>query len=74
MDNCDGTLSIFGTLIDHGGSIATPPSGTPAALMSPSTLASIGRELSYNDPQAGAGTGVGTPADRNVELLLPDPR
>jgi metallophosphoesterase (TIGR03767 family) len=74
MDNKDGTLSIFGTLIDHGGSIATPPSGTSASLMSPSTLASIGRELSYNDPQAGAGYGVGTPQDRNVELLLPDPR
>ena len=61
MDNKDGTLSIFGTLIDHGGSLATPPSGTSAALMGPSTLASIGRELSFNDPQNGGGTGVGTP-------------
>jgi hypothetical protein len=30
--------------------------------------------LSYNDPQAGAGTGEGEPRDRNVELLLEDPR
>ena len=74
MDNKDGTLSIFGTLIDHGGSLATPASGTPASLMSPATLASIGRELSFNDPQAGGETGSGTPGDRNVELLLPDPR
>ena len=74
MDNRDGTLSIFGTLIDHGGAISTPAPGTPAALMSASALASIGRELSFNDPQAGGETGTGTPADRNVELLLPDPR
>jgi metallophosphoesterase (TIGR03767 family) len=74
MDNRDGTLSIFGTLLDHSGPIATPASGSPAAAFSPATVAAIGRELAYNDPQGGAGTGVGTPADRNVELLLPDPR
>ena len=74
MDNRDGTISIFGTLIDHGGSISTPPAGTPAAALSPATLASIGRELAFNDPQNGGGTGIGTPGDRNVELLLPDPR
>jgi metallophosphoesterase (TIGR03767 family) len=75
MDNRDGTLSLFGTLIDHGAPLATPPSGTPAAGFSPATLAAIGRELSYNDPQAGVETGAeGRPQDRNVELLLPDPR
>ncbi|MCW2992413.1 MAG: hypothetical protein JWM73_3007 [Solirubrobacterales bacterium] len=75
FDNHDGTLSIFGTLIDHGAALATPPPGTAAAGFSPFTLASIARELSFNDPQAG-GThpGTGKPADRNVELLLPDPR
>ncbi len=74
MENRDGTLSIFGTLIDHSGPVATPPAGTPAGPLSPATLAAIGRELSFNDPQGGSGTGVGTSADRNVELLLPDPR
>jgi hypothetical protein len=75
MDNRDGTLSLFGTLIDHGASLATPPSGTPAGAFDPPTLAAIGRELSYNDPQAGVETGAeGRPQDRNVELLLPDPR
>jgi hypothetical protein len=75
MDNRDGTLSIFGTLIDHGASLATPPSGTPAGAFDSETLAAIGRELSYNDPQAGVEEGAeGRPQDRNVELLLPDPR
>ncbi|MEA2223099.1 MAG: hypothetical protein QOH83_1475 [Solirubrobacteraceae bacterium] len=75
MDNRDGTLSIFGTLIDHGATLATPPPGTPAAGFDPETLAALGRELSYNDPQVGVEAGAeGRPEDRNVELLLPDPR
>ncbi|MEA2192884.1 MAG: hypothetical protein QOI73_3005 [Solirubrobacteraceae bacterium] len=75
MDNRDGTLSIFGTLIDHAATLATPPTGTPAGDFAPSTLAAIGRELAYNDPQVGVEDGAeGRPRDRNVELLLPDPR
>jgi len=75
MDNRDGTLSIFGTLIDHGASLATPPGGTPAGALQPETLAAIARELAYNDPQSGVEEGAeGRPQDRNVELLLPDPR
>ena len=75
MDNRDGTLSIFGTLIDHGASLATPARGTPASGFDPGTLAALGRELAYNDPQAGVEAGAeGRPQDRNVELLLPDPR
>jgi 3',5'-cyclic AMP phosphodiesterase CpdA len=75
MDNRDGTLSIFGTLIDHGGALATPPPGTSAAGFDSETLAALGRELAYNDPQVGIEAGAeGRPQDRNVELLLPDPR
>jgi metallophosphoesterase (TIGR03767 family) len=75
MDNRDGTLSIFGTLIDHGAPLATPAPGTPAGAFSPATLAAIAREVSYNDPQAGIEDGAeGRPQDRNVELVLPDPR
>jgi len=75
MDNRDGTLSIFGTLIDHGATLATPPRGTPAAGFDPERLAALGRELSYNDPQVGVEDGAeGRPQDRNVELLLRDPR
>jgi metallophosphoesterase (TIGR03767 family) len=67
FDNGDGTLSIFGTMIDHAGP-ARPPRGGDAVLR----LASIARELAYNDPQETA-TRRGTPLDRNVELLVPRP-
>ncbi|MDQ3741738.1 MAG: hypothetical protein M3389_12440 [Actinomycetota bacterium] len=75
MDNCDDTLSIFATLLDHGGAATAPPTGTRAADLGLGELASIGRTLSYNDPQAGPGSGShGTPVDRNAELLIDDPR
>jgi metallophosphoesterase (TIGR03767 family) len=74
MDNCDGTLSIFGTTLDSAAPATAPESGTQAAGLSESDLGSISRTLAFNDPQAGAGTGEGTPEDRNVELLLSDPR
>ena len=75
MDNKDGTLSIFGTLIDHAATLSTPRPGTPADAFEPETLAAIARELAYNDPQVGVEAGAeGRPQDRNVELLLPDPR
>ncbi|HEV2774130.1 MAG TPA: hypothetical protein VGV90_00915, partial [Solirubrobacteraceae bacterium] len=75
MDNRDGTLSIFGTMIDHAATLATPPAGTPAAGFGPEALAALGREFAYNDPQAGVEAGAeGRLQDRNVELLLPDPR
>lgn len=74
MDNCDGTLSIFGTTIDSAAPIVAPASGTAAAGLNESDIGSISRTLAYNDPQAGAGAGDGTRKDRNVELLLEDPR
>jgi metallophosphoesterase (TIGR03767 family) len=75
MDNRDGTLSIFGTLIDHGAPVSPPAPGTPGASFGPAALAAIGRELSFNDPQVGVEHGAeGRLQDRNVELLLPDPR
>ena len=75
MDNRDGTLSIFGTLLDHSATLATPRPGTPAGGFEPATLAALGREFAYNDPQVGVEDGAeGRPRDRNVELLLRDPR
>lgn len=78
MDNHDGTLSLFGTILDHAAPVAPPAAGTAAAGMTETELASIARELSFNDPQAGGTvakqSGVGRPQDRNVELLLRDPR
>ena len=80
LDPIDGTRAfisgrpIFGTLIDHGAALATPPPGTKADGFTPFTLAAIARELSFNDPQMGGSTGLGEPEDRNVELLVADPR
>jgi metallophosphoesterase (TIGR03767 family) len=57
VDNQDGTLSIFGTMVDHGDD----------------ALVSKARELMANDPHAGFGAGDGEPGDRNVELLVAHP-
>ncbi len=72
MDNADGTLSIFGTLIDHSATYEVPAAGTASAF-STEQLSAISRTLSYNDPQAVLGA-IGQPTDRNVELLVHDPR
>ena len=80
FDNHDGTLSLFGTILDHAVDAAAPASGTSAAGLGEDDLASIGRTLSYNDTQAGARAcdpdpcGEGQSKDRNVELLIDDPR
>jgi metallophosphoesterase (TIGR03767 family) len=74
FDNHDGTLSIFGTILDHVGQAAAPAPGTPASAMDFNDLASVGRTMSFNDFQSGAPLGEGQPKDRNVERLSPDPR
>ncbi|MPY80844.1 MAG: TIGR03767 family metallophosphoesterase [Actinophytocola sp.] len=57
LDNHDGTLSLFTTMIDHADD----------------DVVSFARELMANDPQRGFATGTGAAADRNTELLLPHP-
>ncbi|HEY3434719.1 MAG TPA: hypothetical protein VGK41_03610, partial [Solirubrobacterales bacterium] len=74
FDNQDGTLSIFGTIVDQVGQAAAPAPGTPASSMDFNDLASAARTMSYNDLQSGAPIGEGQPKDRNVELLIDDPR
>ena len=75
MDNRDGSLSLFGTLVDHDGPVAPPPSGTPAASMSDPQLASLARALAANNVVTKFGARArGRRSDRNVELLLRDPR
>ena len=83
VDNGDGTLSLFGTILDHGA--AADPGGSDALSGgggksgdATSRLASVSRELAFNDPQGlhqddGEGGGRGGPSDRNVELLIRDP-
>jgi metallophosphoesterase (TIGR03767 family) len=75
MDNKDGTLSIFGTIFDF-----TAPEVDLQKHDSPAELASISRLISANDWQERTGHSTtldgrrGRVADRNVELLVPDPR
>ncbi len=75
MNNGDGTLSIFGTIVDQAAP-AKPPAPEPAADMSNKELASLSRELAANDPQTievTSGGGPGKKNDRNVELILRNP-
>ena len=74
FDNEDGTLSIFGTIIDHASDATAPGSGADVSAMDEADLASIGRTLAANDTQTGAPQGEGDADDRNVELLVKDPR
>ena len=69
VDNRDGTLSAFGTLLD-----AAAPLSYGGRLDSPTALASLARELSANDPQDGKNDASrGSVEDRNVELLIRAP-
>ena len=74
VDNGNGTISIFGTIIDHAGS--EQPSWD---LSSPIELAGLSRVLGINDwqqrarPEPGSDGRRGAPGDRNVELVVPAP-
>jgi metallophosphoesterase (TIGR03767 family) len=74
MDNRDGTLSLFATILDHDSSSQAPVSGTDAAGFGIGELASIGRTITYNDPQEGPDGSEGLAIDRNAELLIANPR
>jgi len=69
VDNNNGTLSIFTTIVDHAGT----PTADYGDLSSTVSLAGIARELAVNDPQNDLATHTGAPEDRNAELLLPTP-
>jgi len=75
VDNSDGTLSIWGTILDH----AAPPNPGNGGGSSVTPIASISRELAFNDPDADNGEdgrpdARGGAEDRNVELVVRDPR
>ena len=74
MDNDDGTLSIFGTLLNTAAPLPVPGSGTAASSFGNDEMAAISRALTMNDPQLGDGTAEGAAQDQNVELLVDDPR
>ncbi|MDP9441875.1 MAG: TIGR03767 family metallophosphoesterase, partial [Actinomycetota bacterium] len=68
VDNRDGTLSVFGTLIDHMAPARASAGGTGVL-----DLAALSRELSVNDYQRDLVEALGTEDDRNVELLVAAP-
>ena len=67
LDNMDGTLSIFGTLVDHAA-----PVSYDGRTDNPMRLASLARELAANDWQRRDAT-QGPRSGRNVELLVKAP-
>jgi hypothetical protein len=73
VDNRDGNLSLFGTILDQAGTIR--PAGLSDSVR---VLAGISRELSFNDPDArngedGHSDARGSREDRNVELIVRNP-
>ena len=68
VDNLDGTVSAFCTIVDHSGPIAAQ-----GDLTRTDRLAALSRELSANDWQDRTDARRGGVEDRNVELLLPSP-
>jgi metallophosphoesterase (TIGR03767 family) len=67
VDNRDGTLSLFTTVLDHASPAMPGNSGSVA------DLASRSRELAANDWAETPLMRRGSPLDRNTELLLPAP-
>ena len=74
MDNGDGTLSIFGTVLDTAAPVDAPAPGSPAAPFSEAQLGSISRLLAANVRGAPATASASVRPAGNVELVLPDPR
>ena len=75
MNNRDGTLSIFGTILDHAAPIATPAPGVAGNVFSDTQLGSLARRLAAYDYQYDIeGDPRGKRNDRNVELVIADPR
>jgi metallophosphoesterase (TIGR03767 family) len=73
MDNGDGSLSIFTTMLAHAAP-ATPPPPGPGAALDPAGLASIARSLAWSRRPGGRqAAGSGGP-NRDVELIVRDPR
>ena len=68
VDNADGTLSLFATILD-----AAAPLQGGRATATAVDLASLGRELAANDWQNTGDGGRGPVEARNVELLLTAP-
>jgi metallophosphoesterase (TIGR03767 family) len=68
VDNRDGTLSLFTSIVDHAG-----PASYGGDTSDPTHLAGLARELAANDWHNRGDGYRGVPNARNVELVLPAP-
>jgi metallophosphoesterase (TIGR03767 family) len=69
LENDDATLSLVSTILDHDAPVR------PGDLETPRALASWHRELAANSPfSVGGLVARGERGDRNVELVMADPR
>ncbi len=68
VDNRDGTISLFSTVLDH-----TAPTTPSRGNLTQSGIASWSRELAANDWVENPVWLMGSELDRNAELLLPAP-
>lgn len=78
VDNGNGTISLVLTLLDHAGpaepgGAKADPTAQGEAGEQPVRLASIGRELAYNDPQGSRGARGGDEDDTNAIFVLERP-
>lgn len=69
IDNRNGTMSLVLTMFDHAGPPRPGPGGRGDGVL---RLASIGRELAYNDYQHGRDA-RGEPEDRNAIIVIDKP-
>jgi len=68
VDNRDGTLSLFTTVLDH-----RSPADYTDGDFSVVGLASLSRQMAANDVNENPTMRLGSLSDRNCELLLPSP-
>ncbi|MEL4357696.1 MULTISPECIES: TIGR03767 family metallophosphoesterase [unclassified Luteococcus] len=67
LDNADGTLSMFTTLVE-----SAAPYQADYDTATVAGMASLSREFAYNDPERDLSL-LGAAGDRNTELVMPHP-
>ena len=73
VDNLDGTLSIFGTIVDADAPLSVSAAASYGAPTTVEGLAALGRELGANDWQQRSVNRRGNAEARNVELVVAAP-
>jgi metallophosphoesterase (TIGR03767 family) len=73
VDNLDGTLSIFATVVDADAPLGVSAAASYAAPTSVAGLAALARELGANDWQQRSTNRRGAVESRNVELVVGAP-